>query len=141
MDASLASSIATERLLTALLLAFASMALALAMTGLYGVISYSVAQRTREIGTRMALGADQRAVLRLVVGEGFRLTIIGVIAGALAAAAASRALRGLLFEVSPADPLIYVVVMVLFGLTACTASIVPARRALRVDPQAALRAN
>jgi predicted permease len=141
MGVALAESIATERLMTALLIAFASVALVMAAAGLYGVIAYTVAQRTQEIGVRMALGADPRAVVRLVAGEGLRLTAAGMIAGTLAAIVVSRGMRGMLFGVSPADPLTYGAVLVLFAATACAALIIPARRALRVDPLTALRAE
>jgi ABC-type antimicrobial peptide transport system permease subunit len=141
MGATLAASISTERLLTFVLLAFAGIALVLAMTGLYGVISYSVSQRTREIGTRIALGADPSAIMRLVIGSAFRLALAGIVAGGIATAAASRVLRGVLFEVSLADPATYVSVLLLFALTAGVAAAVPARRALRIDPQSALRAD
>jgi predicted permease len=141
MDAALAGSISTERLMTWLLIAFAGVALVMAAAGLYGVIAYTVTQRTQEIGVRMALGAEGRAVVRLVAAEGLRLTVAGMIAGTLAAAVVSRVMRGLLFEVSPADPLTYAMVLILFAATACAALIVPARRALRVDPLVALRAE
>jgi predicted permease len=141
MGATLAASISTERLLTFVLLAFAGIALVLAMTGLYGVISYSVSQRTREIGTRIALGADPSAIMQLVIGSAFRLALAGIVAGGIATAAASRVLRGVLFEVSLADPATYVSVLLLFALTAGVAAAVPARRALRIDPQSALRAD
>ena len=141
MDAALADSLATEQLLTWLLFAFAAVALVMAAAGLYGVIAYTVAQRTQEIGVRMALGADPRAVVRLVAVEGLRLTAAGMIAGTLGAAVVSRAMRGMLFAVSPADPITYAAVLVLLAATACLALIVPARRALRVDPLIALRAD
>jgi predicted permease len=141
MNAALADSIATERLIASLLAGFAVVALLLAAAGVYGVIAYTVAQRTTEIGVRVALGADARAVLRLVAREGFAVTAAGMIAGTLAAAAASQALRTLLFDVSPADPLTYAAVLALFAAVACAAVVVPARRALRVDPLVALRAE
>jgi len=141
MDAALADSIATERLMTSLLLAFAGVALVMAAAALYGVIAYTVTQRTQEIGVRMALGADPRAVVRLVAAEGLRLTAAGMVAGTLAAAVVSRALRGMLFDVSPADPITYAAVLALFAATAAVALIIPARRALRVDPLTALRAD
>jgi putative ABC transport system permease protein len=141
MDASLAGSIATERLMTWLLIAFAGVALVMAAAGLYGVIAYTVTQRTKEIGVRMALGAEARAVVRLVAAEGLRLTIAGMIAGTLAAAVVSRVMSGMLFEMSPADPFTYAMVLIVFAATACAALIVPARRALRVDPLVALRAE
>ena len=121
-----------QRMMAWLLFAFAAVALVMAAAGLYGVIAYTVTQRTQEIGVRMALGADPRSVVRLVAAEGLRLTIAGMITGTLAAAAVSRAMRGMLFDVSPADPLTYAVVLALFAATACAALIVPARRALRV---------
>jgi putative ABC transport system permease protein len=141
MDAALADAVSTERLMTWLLLAFAGIALVMAAAGLYGVIAYTVAQRTQEIGVRVALGADPRAVVRLVAAEGIRLTAAGMIAGTLAAAVVSRAMRGMLFDVSPADPITYGAVLAIFAATACAALIVPARRALRVDPLTALRAE
>jgi predicted permease len=141
MDAALADSISTERLMTWLLFSFASVALVMAAAGLYGVIAYTVTQRAQEIGVRMALGADRRAVVRLVAAEGLRLTAAGMIVGTIAAVVVSRAMRGLLFDISPADPLTYAAVLILFGATALAALIVPARRALSVDPLTALRAE
>ncbi len=141
MDAALADSISTERLMTWLLLAFAAVALIMAAAGLYGVIAYTVTQRTQEIGVRMALGADPGAVVRLVAAEGLWLTAAGMTGGTLAAAIVSRTLRGMLFGVSPADPLTYGAVLAIFAATACAALIIPARRALRVDPLTAFRAE
>jgi predicted permease len=141
MDATLSDSIATERLMTALLVAFAAIALVMAAAGLYGVIAYTVAQRTQEIGVRVALGATPRSVVRLVAAEGLRLTAIGMLVGTVAAALVSRAMRSVLFDVSPADPATYALVLVLFAATACAALVVPARRALGVDPLTALRAD
>jgi len=139
MDAALAGSVATERLTTALLIAFALVALVMAAAGVYGVIACSVAQRTQEIGVRMALGADAGAVLRLVAREGVRFTAAGMIAGTAMAAAIGRAMRTLLFDLSPADPVTYAAVLAMFAVVACAALVVPARRALRIDPIAALR--
>jgi predicted permease len=141
MDTVLADSISTERMMTWLLLVFAAVALVMAAAGLYGVIAYTVTQRTQEIGVRMALGADPGAVVRLVAAEGLRLTAAGMIGGSLAAVAVSRAMRGMLFDISPSDPLTYAVVLLIFAATAGAALIVPARRALRVDPLTALRAE
>jgi putative ABC transport system permease protein len=141
MGAALADSISTERLMAWLLFAFAAVALVMAAVGLYGVIAYTVTQRTQEIGIRMALGADPGAVVRLVAVEGMQLTAAGMVAGTIAAAVVSRAMRGMLFDVSPADPATYGVVLAIFAATACAALIVPARRALRVDPLVALRAE
>jgi putative ABC transport system permease protein len=141
MDAALSGSMATERLMTTLLSAFAAVALLMAAAGLYGVIAYTVAQRTQEIGVRVALGAAPRSVVRLVAADGLRLTAVGMAIGTAAAFGLSRAMRGLLFGVSPADPITYVAVLALFAATACAAVVIPARRALRVDPLTALRGD
>jgi putative ABC transport system permease protein len=127
--------------MASLLFAFAAVALVMAAAGLYGVIAYSVTQRTQEIGVRMALGADPRAVVRLVAVEGMKLTAAGMIAGTIAAALVSRAMRGMLFDVSPADPIVFAAVLAIFATTASAALIVPARRALSVDPLTSLRAE
>jgi putative ABC transport system permease protein len=118
---------------------FAAAALALAMIGLYGVIAYGVAQRTREIGVRMALGAQPRDVLALVVGEGLRVTAAGVVVGLTVAFATTRLMRSLLYDVSATDAGIYALVALLTAVVAMVASYVPARRATRVSPTAALR--
>ena len=120
---------------------FAALALLLSLVGLYGVIAYSVSQRTREIGVRMALGAERRAVYRLVLGEAGRLSAFGIALGALGALAASGLLRGLLFGVRSWDVPTLVAVAVGLGLAAVLASYVPARRAASVDPVEALRAE
>jgi predicted permease len=141
MDAALSDSIATERLMAGLLFAFAAVALVMAAAGLYGVIAYTVAQRTREIGVRVALGAAPQSVVRLIAAEGLWLTAIGAAIGTAAAIAVSRAMRSLLFGVSPADPVVYAAVLAMFAAVAAAAVIVPARRALSVDPLVALRSN
>jgi putative ABC transport system permease protein len=139
MDAALSDSVATERLMTGLLTGFAVVALLMAAAGLYGVIAYTVAQRTQEIGVRVALGAEPGAVVRLVAAEGLKLTAIGMAAGTAAAVVVGRAMQSVLFDVSPVDPATYAAVLLVFAATACAALVVPARRALRVDPIAALR--
>jgi putative ABC transport system permease protein len=118
---------------------FAAIALALAAIGIYGVISYSVAQRTREIGVRIALGAQRGDVLRMVVGQGMTLAAVGVAIGGVAAAGATRLIAGHLFGVRPADPTVFVSVALTLAAVAFVASAVPAMRATRVDPTDAIR--
>ncbi|MHB8617826.1 MAG: ADOP family duplicated permease [Candidatus Acidiferrales bacterium] len=118
---------------------FAALALLLSAVGLYGVIAYSVGRRTREIGVRMALGAQRKDVLRLVLGEGARLALIGLSIGIVASLFAARWMSSLLFGIEPADPLTFVTVAILLALVALAACWIPARRAMRVDPMVALR--
>jgi predicted permease len=120
---------------------FGLLALLLAVVGLYGVIAYSVAQRTQEIGVRMALGARPSDVVGLVLGQGLRLTSIGMAIGALGALGVTRVLGTVLYGVSPTDPLSFAAVAVLLMLVAVAAAYVPARRATRVDPMRTLRAE
>jgi hypothetical protein len=131
-------SMAQPRFNMALLLSFALCALVLATVGIYGVISYSVVQRTSEIGIRMALGADAGRTFRLVVGQTLLYVLAGGAVGVAGAVAVSRLVRGLLFEVSPLDPATLVGVLLLLLLTAAGAAGLPARRAARVDPVSAL---
>jgi putative ABC transport system permease protein len=132
-------TLALPRFTMMLLSTFAVLALVLAMVGIYGVIAYSVSQRTQEIGVRMALGARRRDVFRLVLGQGMLLTGIGVLIGLGGAMALTRFLSSLVFEVSVTDPATYFAVALLLSAIALLACYVPARRAMRVDPMNALR--
>jgi putative ABC transport system permease protein len=139
MDEWIATSVATPRYRTTLLGLFAALAMVLAATGIYGVMSYSVAQRTHEIGVRMALGARHSKVLGLIVRQGMLLVIIGVVIGVVGAFALTRVLSSLLFGISEKDPITFVVVPVLLSVVALIACYVPARRATKIDPLEALR--
>ena len=134
-----AESTETSRAVTLLLACFASLGVVLGAVGIYGVISYSVGQRTRELGIRTALGAVERRITLMIVGEGLRTTSIGLLLGAVVALAAGRSLESLLFEVSAADPRIYATVIAALLLVAMAASYFPARRGARIDPLVALR--
>jgi predicted permease len=133
------SSLASRRFVVTLLGVFAGIALLMAVLGLYGIISYTVAQRTQEIGIRMALGAERGAVLRLVIGQGMRLAVAGALIGLIASLAISGLLRNLLFGVSIFDPLTFAAMALVLIGAAFAASYVPAHRATRVDPMTALR--
>jgi len=115
------------------------MALLLGVVGIYGVISYAVSQRTREIGIRIALGAPPQSVRQMFVREGLVLTAIGVVCGLTAAAGLTRLMTALLFEVSPVDPVTYCAVSLVLAAAALLASYIPARRASRIEPVEALR--
>ena len=139
MDRLLAESVAQPRFRTLLLGIFAALALVLASVGIYGVISYSVTQRTHEIGIRMALGAQAHDVSKLVIREGVALALIGVTIGLAASLALTRLMESLLFEVSTTDQSIFAGVGALLVAVAVLACWIPARRASRVDPMVALR--
>jgi putative ABC transport system permease protein len=141
MTAYLAQSIAQWRFNMLLLAVFAGLALLLAAVGIYGVISYSVAQRQREVGIRLALGAQPADVIRLIVRQGMRPAFFGLVAGILVAIALTRFMTALLFQVSAIDPLIFGLVGVVLMLVATIASFIPARRALRLDPAITLRSE
>jgi putative ABC transport system permease protein len=139
MDQILSTSLAFQRFSMILMSIFAALALILAAVGTYGVMAYSVAQRTHEIGIRMALGARPGDVLRMVVGQGMMLAAIGLALGLIGAIETTRLLTSQLYGVKPADPLVLAVVVALLGLVALLACYIPARRAARVDPLVALR--
>lgn len=133
------NSVSTRRISFIVMGAFSGLALVLAAIGIYGVISYSVAQRAHEIGIRVALGARPGDVLRMVLGQGAKIAAAGVVIGIVASFVLTRLMTNLLYNVSPADPVTFAVVTVLLALIALIASWIPARRTLRVDPIAALR--
>ena len=139
MDQVLAESVAPRRITVLVLGSFAALSLLLATVGVYGVMSYSVTQRTHEIGVRMAMGAEQGHVLKLVVGEGLVLALVGVSLGSAAAFGLTRLMSRLLFAVRPSDPLTFLAVSLALLAVALLASYIPARRATKVDPMVALR--
>jgi ABC-type antimicrobial peptide transport system permease subunit len=132
-------SIATQRFTMILLEIFSGLALVLSSVGIYGVISYLVGQRTHEIGIRMALGAQRREVVRMVLGEGLRVALLGVVVGIVAALGLTRLLTQMIFGVRTVDPLTFAGVAILLTFVAMVACYIPARRAMRVDPIVALR--
>jgi putative ABC transport system permease protein len=139
MEEVVSKSVVQPRFLALLLATFSGIALFLAAIGIYGVMAYSVTQRTQEIGVRMALGARPRHVLRLVFKQGLGMLVIGTLIGLAGAFALTRLMRTLLFEVTATDPLTYVSVIGLLILVALLACYIPARRAAKVDPLVALR--
>ncbi len=139
MDGILETTFGQRRLTTILLGTFAAMAFLLSLVGMYGVIAYSVGQRTHEVGIRRALGAQQRDILQLVLTQGLALALAGVTLGIGAAYLLANILKNLLFEVSATDPMTFIVTGVLFVLVALAATLIPARRATQVDPMTALR--
>jgi putative ABC transport system permease protein len=141
MQEVVATTLARPRTVSVLLSAFALMALVLAAVGVYGVMAYSVSQRTREIGVRMALGATPDSVFRLVLGHALRLVLAGVAGGLLAAAALTRMLGALLFQTGPLDAATFAGTALILLLVATFASLIPARRGTRITPVEALRAD
>jgi putative ABC transport system permease protein len=139
MDDVLDASLAPRRFSADLVSGFAGLALLLASLGIYGLLAYMVGQRSREIGLRIALGARREDILKLILGKGFILAGIGIMAGVFLAASGASAMASLLYGVRPHDPEVFVIVPLLLLMVAVTASYIPARRAAMVDPIAALR--
>jgi putative ABC transport system permease protein len=141
MEAVFGASVTRQRFLSQLLGLFAVVALVLAAVGTYGILSYLVTERQREIGIRMALGAGRGQVVRLVLGQGMVMAVLGIVVGIAGALALSRLLASLLYGVSPADPLTFGAVAAVIAAVAFAACVVPTRRATRVDPLTAIRAE
>jgi ABC-type antimicrobial peptide transport system permease subunit len=141
MPMRLSEQMQRDRAVAYLTSAFAGLALPLASVGLYGVLSYIVAQRNREIGLRMALGAQRSEVLALVLKQGAVLAVIGLTLGLAAAPLATRSLQGMFFEVTPLDPPTFISVVGIMLVVAALAAIIRARRATKVDPMVALRCD
>jgi ABC-type antimicrobial peptide transport system permease subunit len=141
MESAISDSLAQRRFAMVLLAAFAALALLLASIGIYGVIAYIVGQRTQEIGIRMALGAHRLDVLRLMLWEGMRLALIGVVTGVVAGLALTQLMTNMLYGVSATDPLTFCGVATLLTFVALAACYFPARKAARTDPMQALRSE
>jgi putative ABC transport system permease protein len=135
----LSESVSEPRYRTGLLGLFALVALILAGVGIYGVIAYTTAQRSREIGVRVALGAQSKDVLKLIIGQGVRLSLAGLLLGLGGALSLTRVMKTLLFGISATDPLTFAVIALLLMVVALAACWLPARRATKVDPMIALR--
>jgi len=139
METYVSDSIAQRRFISMVCSAFAGVGLILAMVGLYGVMSYVVGQRTHEIGIRVAVGAERKDILRVMLGHGLRLSFIGVAIGTIGALALSRVIASQLYQVTSTDVRTYIAVSVVLTFVALAACYIPARRATRVDPVVALR--
>jgi putative ABC transport system permease protein len=139
MEQALSDSISKQRFAMLMLALFAAMAVILSMVGIYGIMSYSVTQRTHEIGVRVALGAKAHDVVRMIVRQGIVLIVIGITTGLAGSFALTRILASLLYEVKPVDPSVFLATALLLGLVALFACYIPARRATKVDPLVALR--
>jgi len=139
MDQIIARSMADRRFALDLLGVFAAVALLLAAIGIYGVMSYSFSQRTHEVGIRIALGAQRLDILRMALGEGMRIVLIGLASGLVGAAIMTRFFQAMLFDVTPIDPTTYLTVSAILAGVALLACYIPAQRATRVDPLDALR--
>jgi len=138
MESAMAGTVAQPRMQMTLLMIFASLAVALAAVGVYGVMAYTVSRRTAEIGVRMAVGASPNQVVSMLVWQGAQLALFGVALGLIAAALAAGAMQSLLFRVKGLDPLTFVVASFVLGLAALLASYIPARRAARISPIVAM---
>jgi putative ABC transport system permease protein len=132
-------SIARPRLEAVVLTAFGVIALSLACIGLYGLIAFSVTQRIREIGLRVALGASKAGIFRMILGDGFRMTVLGVLLGLAGVVSSTRFLRSLLFEIDPLDPVTLALVICILLMVSAVASYLPALRATKADPATVLR--
>jgi putative ABC transport system permease protein len=141
MTALLSDSVAQPRFRSALLVSFALLAVLLAVVGIYGVVGFNTGQRTHEISVRVALGAQRGSVVGLILRRESMPVVIGIVAGLAGAVAVGRAMQGLLFNVAPADPVTFIAMPVVLGAVALVACLIPARRALDVDPVNGLRAE
>jgi putative ABC transport system permease protein len=139
MDTMISDTVAPERFNLVLVMVFAALAIFLAAVGVYGVLSYSISQRTREFGVRIALGAQTGGVLGIAIGEGMKLALLGILAGLAGGFILTRLMSSLLFGVTARDPITFAAVAVLVVLVSFTACFIPARRATHVDPIVALR--